>query len=44
RSLYDPQAATFEADPAYHQGDAEGFIGLNALRLRLRRLQRARRA
>jgi argininosuccinate synthase len=36
-SLYDPNVATFEADQVYHQGDAEGFIRLNALRLRLRR-------
>jgi argininosuccinate synthase len=38
-SLYDPDVATFEADEVYHQGDAEGFIRLNALRLRLRRLK-----
>jgi argininosuccinate synthase len=43
RSLYDPEIATFEADDAYHQGDAEGFIRLNALRLRLQRLSRMRR-
>jgi argininosuccinate synthase len=41
-SLYDPDVATFEADQVYHQGDAEGFIRLNALRLRLRRLSRTR--
>lgn len=40
-SLYDPQAATFEADPAYDQADAEGFIKLNALRLRLRQKQKS---
>lgn len=39
-SLYDPDVATFEADEVYHQADAEGFIRLNALRLRLRRLKR----
>ena len=39
-SLYDPKVATFEEDDVYHQGDAEGFIRLNALRLRLRRLKR----
>jgi argininosuccinate synthase len=39
RSLYDPQVATFEADEVYRQSDAEGFIRLNALRLRLRRLR-----
>jgi argininosuccinate synthase len=41
-SLYDPNVATFEADQVYQQGDAEGFIRLNALRLRLRRLSRAK--
>jgi argininosuccinate synthase len=40
-SLYDPKVATFEEDDVYNQGDAEGFIRLNALRLRLRRLKRA---
>ena len=34
QSLYNPQVATFEADDVYHQADAEGFIRLNALRLR----------
>jgi argininosuccinate synthase len=42
-SLYDPNVATFEADQVYHQGDAEGFIRLNALRLRLQRLRKAKR-
>ena len=40
-SLYHPQFATFEADNVYHQADAEGFIRLNALRLRIRSLLRA---
>ena len=40
QSLYDANVATFEEDNVYHQGDAEGFIRLNALRLRLRRLKR----
>ena len=40
QSLYDSNVATFEEDNVYHQGDAEGFIRLNALRLRLRRLKR----
>jgi argininosuccinate synthase len=35
-SLYDENVATFEADSVYNQRDAEGFIKLNALRLRLR--------
>ncbi len=41
-SLYDPKLATFEQDDVYHQADAEGFIRLNALRLRLRRLSGAK--
>jgi argininosuccinate synthase len=35
-SLYDEKVATFEADTVYNQRDAEGFIKLNALRLRMR--------
>jgi argininosuccinate synthase len=35
-SLYDESVATFEADTVYNQRDAEGFIKLNALRLRMR--------
>jgi argininosuccinate synthase len=35
-SLYSEKVATFEADTVYNQRDAEGFIKLNALRLRLR--------
>jgi argininosuccinate synthase len=34
KSLYDEQMATFEEDDCYRQDDAEGFIRLNALRLR----------
>ena len=35
QSLYDPELVTFEDDKgAYDQADAEGFIRLNALRLR----------
>jgi argininosuccinate synthase len=35
-SLFDPEIATFEEDRgAYNQADAEGFIRLNALRLRI---------
>jgi argininosuccinate synthase len=41
-SLYDANVATFEADQVYQQADAEGFIRLNALRLRQRRLSRAK--
>ena len=35
-SLYNEKVATFDADDVYNQHDAEGFIKLNALRLRLR--------
>jgi argininosuccinate synthase len=41
-SLYDPNVATFEADQVYRQADADGFIRLNALRLRLQKLQTAK--
>ena len=34
RSLYNEKLVTFEADDVYDQHDAEGFIKLNALRLR----------
>ncbi|MBF0412013.1 MAG: argininosuccinate synthase [Desulfamplus sp.] len=37
-SLYDESFATFEDDNVYRQKDAEGFIRLNALRLRIRKL------
>jgi argininosuccinate synthase len=43
-SLYDPNIATFEEDQVYHQGDADGFIRLNALRLRLQSLSSSRRS
>jgi argininosuccinate synthase len=39
RTLYRPDFATFEADQVYRQKDAEGFINLNALRLRIRALR-----
>jgi len=38
RSLYSEAHATFEEDEVYSQKDAEGFIRLNALRLRLNSL------
>ncbi len=41
KSLYSLAHVTFEADQVYDQRDAEGFIKLNALRLRL--LNRGRR-
>src|SRR4051812_7643605 len=39
KSLYSANLATFEADTIYNQRDAEGFIKLNALRLRLEGMQ-----
>ncbi len=36
-SLYRQDVVTFEEDSVYDQGDADGFIKLNALRLRIRR-------
>src|SRR5882762_9309111 len=39
RSLYRTDFATFEADQVYRQHDAEGFINLNALRLKIRSLR-----
>ena len=38
KTLYNPEVATFEAGGDYRQKDAEGFIRINALRLRLRAL------
>jgi argininosuccinate synthase len=42
RSLYDVKLATFEAEKVYNQKDAEGFIKLNALRLKANRSLRGR--
>jgi argininosuccinate synthase len=43
-SLFDPSIATFEDDRgAYNQKDAEGFIKLNALRLRIAAKRRRRK-
>jgi argininosuccinate synthase len=42
-SLYIPDFATFEEDEVYDQKDAEGFIRLNALRLRIRALAKEKR-
>jgi argininosuccinate synthase len=44
RSLYRQDVVTFEADSVYRQKDAEGFIRLNALRLRIRALRDQDRA
>jgi argininosuccinate synthase len=38
-SLYSDQYATFEEDQVYTQQDADGFIRLNALRLKIRTLR-----
>lgn len=38
-SLYDPSYATFEEDEVYSQSDAEGFIRLQGLRLRISALR-----
>jgi argininosuccinate synthase len=43
RSLYSEAHATFEDDTVYSQKDAEGFIRLNALRLRIRQLMNKER-
>jgi argininosuccinate synthase len=40
RSLYHSGFATFEEDEVYNQKDAEGFIRLNALRLKIAHLMR----
>lgn len=37
KSLYNAKLATFEAEEVYNQKDAEGFIKLNALRLKANR-------
>ena len=42
RSLYNVKLATFEAENVYNQKDAEGFIKLNALRLKANRSLRGR--
>jgi len=44
QSLYNPELATFEEDRIYHQKDAEGFIRLNALRLKVAKLTKDRRS
>jgi len=42
-SIYNPDIATFEEDnEAYNQKDAEGFIRLNALRLRIQEMMRSK--
>lgn len=39
-SLYNPELATFEKEEVYNQKDAEGFIKINALRLKLGKLKK----
>jgi len=39
-SLYRRDFSTFEADEVYRQQDAEGFIRLHALRLRIQALMK----
>jgi argininosuccinate synthase len=39
-SLYDADFATFESEDVYNQKDAEGFIRLNALRLKIAEIMR----
>jgi len=38
KSLYSEDLATFEEDEVYNQSDATGFIKLNALRLKMRKI------
>ena len=38
RTLYNPEVASFDESGEYQQADAEGFIRLNSLRLRMRAL------
>ncbi len=42
-SLYDPEFATFEGEDVYNQKDAEGFIRLNALRLKISSLMKQKK-
>ncbi len=39
QSLYNPELATFEKEDVYNQKDAEGFIKINALRLKLGKMR-----
>lgn len=41
-SLYSKDLATFEEETVYNQREAEGFIRLNALRLKMRALQKGK--
>jgi argininosuccinate synthase len=39
KSLYSDEFATFEEETVYDQRDAGGFIRLNALRLKIRKMK-----
>jgi argininosuccinate synthase len=41
-SLYNSELATFEKEDVYDQKDAEGFIKINALRLRLGKIKKSK--
>jgi argininosuccinate synthase len=41
--LYHPDYATFEEDTVYDQKLADGFIQLNALRLKIRKLSKSKK-
>jgi argininosuccinate synthase len=42
-SLFNLDFATFEKDQVYNQADAEGFIKINSLRLRIRSLMQGKK-
>ena len=42
-SLYRPDFATFEKETVFNQRDAEGFVKINALRLKIRAMRRHRK-
>jgi argininosuccinate synthase len=44
KSIYNPELATFEKEGVYNQKDAEGFIKLNALRLKIKRLRNSKKS
>jgi len=43
KSLYNPDLATFEADTVYDQRDAEGFIRISSLEMKLESLMRKKK-
>jgi argininosuccinate synthase len=42
-SLFNLDFATFEKDQVYNQADAEGFIKINSLRLRIQSLMKGKK-